>query len=86
MTNMYFLTMTILDWQINKRLPMMVFPLGFVIIVSMIKDIFEDFKRHQSDKQENKKKVLAGDWKTSTFKEKQWKDLTVGSIVKIHRD
>jgi P-type E1-E2 ATPase len=86
MTNMYFLTMTVLDWQINKRLPMMVFPLGFVIIVSMIKDIFEDFKRHQSDKKENRKKVLAGDWKTGQFKEKLWKDITVGSIVKIHRD
>ena len=65
---------------------MMVFPLGFVIIVSMIKDIFEDFKRHQSDKKENRKKVLAGDWKAGQFKEKLWKDITVGSIVKIHRD
>jgi hypothetical protein len=43
MTNMYFLAMTILDWQINQRIPMMAFPLGFVIIVSMIKDIFEDY-------------------------------------------
>lgn len=31
----------------------MLLPLGFVVIVSMIKDIFEDKKRHDSDKLEN---------------------------------
>ena len=62
MTNFYFLSMTVLDWQINNRLPMMIFPLAFVVVVSMVKDIFEDYKRHQSDKKENKKKVLVGNW------------------------
>jgi phospholipid-transporting ATPase len=30
-------------------------PLCFVIGVSMIKDIFEDFKRHKSDNEENRR-------------------------------
>jgi hypothetical protein len=41
--------------------PMMLVPLTFVVFVSMIKDIFEDLKRHQSDKLENNRKVLVGD-------------------------
>lgn len=31
----------------------MLLPLGFVVLVSMVKDIFEDIKRHQTDKMEN---------------------------------
>ena len=31
----------------------MVIPLSFVVIVSMIKDAFEDYKRAKSDKKEN---------------------------------
>jgi Phospholipid-translocating ATPase N-terminal len=67
MTNLYFLVLTILDWYIHQRLPAMVFPLGFVISVSMIKDIFEDMKRHESDKRENRKKVLVGDIASGEF-------------------
>lgn len=33
----------------------MLFPLSVVILVSMIKDIFEDNKRHKSDNEENNK-------------------------------
>lgn len=65
---------------------MMVFPLGFVILVSMVKDIFEDTKRHQSDKKENQRKVLVGDVATGEFSEKLWKELHVGDVVKIRRD
>jgi P-type E1-E2 ATPase len=64
----------------------MVFPLTFVIFISMLKDIFEDFKRHASDKKENTKKVLVGNYEKGTFEEKMWETLTVGSIVKVKRD
>jgi phospholipid-translocating ATPase len=30
--------------------------------------------------------VLVGNWQTGKFAEKEWKEVTVGSIVKIHRD
>ena len=65
---------------------MMILPLSFVILVSMVKDIFEDMKRHQSDKKENRKKVLVGDQLAGKFEEKLWKEINVGSIVKIRRD
>jgi hypothetical protein len=38
----------------------MLFPLSFVLIVSMIKDIIEDVGRHRFDNLENNKKVLVG--------------------------
>lgn len=38
----------------------MLMPLSFVVLVSMIKDIFEDLKRHKSDNFENNLKVLVG--------------------------
>lgn len=47
----------------------MLLPLGFVVIVSMIKDIFEDMKRHESDKKENNRKVLVGNPQTNEFEE-----------------
>jgi len=51
--NLFFLAMSLL--QLVKPIsdsggtPVMLMPLGFVVFVSMIKDIFEDLKRHQSD-------------------------------------
>ena len=38
-------------------IPTLALPLGFVVLLSMVKDIYEDLKRHQSDKTENNTKV-----------------------------
>ena len=65
---------------------MMLVPLSFVVLVSMIKDIFEDLKRHQSDNQENNRKVLVADPEQGVFKEVIWRNLHVGMIVKIFAD
>jgi phospholipid-transporting ATPase len=62
----------------------MLMPLSFVVFVSMIKDIFEDMKRHESDNRENNRKVLAGNPQTGQFEETLWKNLHVGMIVKIY--
>lgn len=50
----------------------------------MIKDAYEDYKRHQSDAQENEKKtkVLVD----GQFVQKQWQQLRVGNIVKVECD
>ena len=39
--------------SISNGQPAMLAPLAFVIILSMIKDGFEDYKRHKEDKAEN---------------------------------
>ena len=50
----------------------------------MIKDAFEDFKRHQSDGKENN--AVAQVYENGQFVQKQWKDIHVGNIVKVEND
>ena len=61
----------------------MLLPLSFVIFVSMIKDISEDYKRHKSDRKENLSKVLIMDVETGEFKQHTWEEVQLGSVVKI---
>jgi phospholipid-transporting ATPase len=54
----------------------MAFPLTVIVIISMIKDIYEDYKRHVADKAENERKVSA--FSENLFKETEWSSLRVG--------
>lgn len=60
--NLYFLIMMCFQMipqiSISQGRPTILLPLGFVVLVSMIKDIIEDSKRHASDNRENASKVL----------------------------
>ena len=57
--NVYFLLIgfmqTIPSITISNGQPVMALPLTLVVIASMLKDAFEDHKRHKSDKGENMK-------------------------------
>ncbi|EEC13161.1 conserved hypothetical protein, partial [Ixodes scapularis] len=56
-------------------------PLVFILLVSALKEIVEDFKRHLADDAVNKSVVLAlrdGEWKGV-----KWTQVTVGDFVKI---
>ena len=65
--------------------PLLALPLGFVVFVSLMKDIYEDVLRHRQDKDENnrkvqvvsKKKVGKGKDKKEVpeFKTKAWKQI-----------
>jgi phospholipid-transporting ATPase len=72
--------------SISNGKPAMLLPLLFVIGVSMIKDIFEDSKRHKSDKLENFKSTEVYDPISKDFIEVHWQDLRVGQIVKVSCD
>ena len=61
----------------------MLMPLGFVVFVSMIKDIIEDIKRHMSDNIENNRKVTVLNPDTGVFEVRFWRDIHVGQIVRI---
>ena len=69
--------------SISDSKPAMLIPLLFVIGVSMIKDIFEDSKRHKSDRQENNKDTEVYDPISKDFVTVHWQDLKVGQIVKV---
>lgn len=81
---MYFLIIAILN-----QLPQLavfgrgvsIIPLAFVLFVTGVKDAFEDWRRHQSDKVENNR--LASVFVNGSFIEKKWKDIRVGEIIKI---
>ncbi|CAL0311015.1 unnamed protein product [Lupinus luteus] len=58
-----------------------VLPLAFVLIVTAVKDAYEDWRRHRADKVENNR--LASVLINGELIEKKWKDIRVGEIVKI---
>jgi phospholipid-transporting ATPase len=61
-SNVYFLIITFMQMipsiSISDGKPVMAMPLFVVVLVSMIKDAFEDYKRHQSDDKENDTEAL----------------------------
>lgn len=59
-------------------------PLIFILLVSAIKEIIEDIKRHRADGETNKREVevlRAGNWEWV-----QWQNIVVGDIVKVHNN
>ncbi|XP_047316022.1 phospholipid-transporting ATPase 1 [Impatiens glandulifera] len=81
----YFLVIAILN-----QLPQLavfgrgasIMPLAFVLLVTAVKDAYEDWRRHRSDRIENNR--LASVLVNNQFHMKKWKDIQVGEIIKIH--
>ena len=60
-------------------------PLGFVIGISMIKDLLEDLKRYKMDKDENDRPTLV--WKEGEgFRPIKQRHLHIGHVVKIFQN
>ncbi|KAM7467897.1 hypothetical protein LguiB_015459 [Lonicera macranthoides] len=60
------------------------FPLLFVLCVTAIKDGYEDWRRHRSDRNENNREALV--LQSGQFQLKAWKDIRAGEVVKINAD
>ncbi|XP_050386951.1 phospholipid-transporting ATPase 1 isoform X2 [Argentina anserina] len=58
-----------------------ILPLAFVLLVTAVKDAYEDYRRHRSDRIENNR--LASVFVDNQFILKKWKDVQVGEIIKI---
>ncbi|XP_046673162.1 probable phospholipid-transporting ATPase IA isoform X3 [Homalodisca vitripennis] len=59
-------------------------PLIFILLVSALKEIVEDFKRHRADDEINHREVevlRAGHWQWV-----EWRHIVVGDIVKVHNN
>jgi|TARA_B110000285_G_C14771619_1_gene444251 phospholipid-transporting ATPase len=52
----------------------------------MIKDAFEDYKRHDADASENEKTTLVYDHAKGEFQKRAWKLIYPGEILKIEDD
>lgn len=61
-----------------------ILPLAFVLLVTAVKDAYEDWRRHRSDRMENNRSanVLVN----GQFEPKRWKDIHVGEIIRIQSD
>ncbi|XVF82645.1 hypothetical protein PTKIN_Ptkin16aG0065600 [Pterospermum kingtungense] len=59
-----------------------ILPLAFVLLVTAVKDAYEDFRRHRSDRIENNR--LASVLVDDQFQQKKWKNIQVGELIKIH--
>ncbi|XP_052175242.1 phospholipid-transporting ATPase 1-like isoform X2 [Diospyros lotus] len=60
------------------------FPLLFVLLVTAIKDGYEDWRRHRSDKNENNREAEV--LQSGKFQLKRWKNIQAGEVVKICAD
>ena len=60
--------------------------LFLIVLVSMIKDGYEDYQRYLRDEEENQSSVKKYNTDTNKFEEKQWKDIFVGDIVAVTED
>ncbi|KAJ6428710.1 hypothetical protein OIU84_020393 [Salix udensis] len=58
-----------------------ILPLAFVLLVTAVKDAYEDWRRQMSDRVENNR--LAWVLVNDQFQQKKWKDIQVGEIIKI---
>ena len=56
-------------------------PLSLVLTVTLCKDSYQDYRRHQSDKEINNRTVKAWDETITSFANKKWMNLQVGNIV-----
>lgn len=77
----YFLVLAALNFvpQLGVFTPVTgILPLAFVLFVTAVKDAYEDFRRHRSDKTENHRtaSVLTG----GEFQLKMWKDIQVSKF------
>lgn len=52
----------------------------------MLKDAFEDYKRHKSDKGENEQKTIKFDKTTGRFEYTEWQHVKPGDIIKVEND
>ncbi|EPS67597.1 hypothetical protein M569_07178, partial [Genlisea aurea] len=57
------------------------FPLIFVLTVTAVKDGYEDWRRHRSDRNENNREALV--LQSQEFLPKRWKKIQAGEVVKI---
>ena len=101
MANFYFLVLTMMELykpiSDSGGIPVLAVPLGFVVSISMIKDIYEDIMRHRQDSDENNRKVEMSETKIEGkkkeekrevhfFKKTRWQNIKVGKIVKVYEN
>jgi phospholipid-transporting ATPase len=88
MANVYFLFLACLqvipDVTTSAGIPTYLPPLLVIVLLTMIKDGYEDYKRYKSDQEENNKEASV--YRENGFTPTKWRDIRVGDIVKVQKD
>jgi len=58
-------------------------PLAVIILITALKDLYEDIRRHRSDREENNKTCMTYNAETLVLERKSWHQLRVGHIIKV---
>ncbi|KPM04294.1 phospholipid-transporting ATPase VB-like protein [Sarcoptes scabiei] len=85
--NLYFLLIQILNWLPEMEVfvrEVQSMPLIFVLSVTAIKDLFEDRRRHSSDKRVNNATCRRYDKKSKCFIRTKWSKLEVGDLIHLN--
>lgn len=72
----------IAEISISNGQPVIYLPLFVIVLITALKDLFEDLKRHRSDSEENNRRVSV--FREGLLIESDWKHLRVGEIVKVN--
>lgn len=87
--NVYFLILTCLQMvkpiSITNGFPSILPPLSFIVLLTAIKDAYEDYKRFKADEEENNKVTQVYD-NTGKFTPKKWRDVKVGDLVRVDKN
>ena len=67
--------------SVSNGQPVTLAPLFVIVVVSMLKDLVEDWKRKRSDNEENSKTVKVV--KSGRLQTVKWETLLVGDIIKV---
>jgi len=83
--NIYFLFIGIMQTipyiTISAGLPAIFLPLAAILIITALKDFYEDYKRKISDTAENSRGINV--YENGGFVGKKWKDVRVGNIIEV---
>nr|XP_023013530.1 probable phospholipid-transporting ATPase VA [Leptinotarsa decemlineata] len=84
--NLYFIFIVLLNWfpainAFGKEIAMI--PVLFVLGVTAVKDLFEDRRRHASDKRINNSTCRIYNIEASRYKKVLWKDVRVGDLIHL---
>ena len=62
----------------------MAMPLTIVVLISMLKDLYEDIMRHKDDTKENNSKAIRIVSETGNEEVTLWHDIRVGDLIKVN--
>ena len=67
----------------TENQPLIYLPLFVIVLISMLKDYMEDYKRKKSDRDENNREIGVLQSTAQGFEALKWQDLQIGQIIKV---